>query len=106
MRYALDDDCAVREATVFADLTAEPGEDALDGLKVDEAGNVYACGPGGVWIIAPDRRAARHSCGCPRTRTTWRGARPIAARCTSPRSPASTGSGSTSRACALPRSNP
>jgi gluconolactonase len=53
MRYALDDDCMVREATVFADLTAEPGEDALDGLKVDEAGNVYACGPGGVWIIAP-----------------------------------------------------
>jgi gluconolactonase len=53
MRYALDDECAVREAGVFADLTAEPGEDALDGLKVDEAGNVYACGPGGVWIIAP-----------------------------------------------------
>jgi gluconolactonase len=53
MRYALDDDCTVREATVFADLTAEPGEDALDGIKVDEAGNVYACGPGGVWIIAP-----------------------------------------------------
>jgi gluconolactonase len=53
MRYALDDDCMVREASVFADLTAEPGEDALDGLKVDEAGNVYACGPGGVWIIAP-----------------------------------------------------
>jgi gluconolactonase len=53
MRYALDRDCTVREAVVFADLTAEPGEDALDGLKVDEVGNVYACGPGGVWIIAP-----------------------------------------------------
>jgi gluconolactonase len=53
MRYALDEQSAVREATVFADLTAEPGDDALDGLKVDEAGNVYACGPGGVWIIAP-----------------------------------------------------
>lgn len=43
----------MREATVFADLTDEPGEDALDGIKVDEAGNVYARGPGGVWIIAP-----------------------------------------------------
>jgi gluconolactonase len=53
MRYALDEQSAVREATVFADLTAEPGDDALDGLKVDQAGNVYACGPGGVWIIAP-----------------------------------------------------
>ena len=53
MRYALDEDCVVRGATVFADLTDEPGEDALDGIKVDEAGNVYACGPGGVWIISP-----------------------------------------------------
>jgi gluconolactonase len=52
MRYALGEDCVAREATVFADLTAEPGDDALDGLKVDEAGNVYACGPGGVWILA------------------------------------------------------
>ena len=42
-------------------MTAAPGEDALDGLKVDEAGNVYACGPGGVWIIAPDGRAPRHA---------------------------------------------
>jgi gluconolactonase len=54
MRYEVDADGAVRDAIVFADLTADPGEDALDGLKVDEAGNVYACGPGGVWIIAPD----------------------------------------------------
>ena len=51
--------CAVREATVFADMTDAPGEDAIDGLKVDEAGNVYACGPGGVWIISPDGRAPR-----------------------------------------------
>ena len=26
----------------------------LDGLKVDEAGNVYACGPGGVWILSAE----------------------------------------------------
>ena len=45
----------MRFASVFADLTGEPGEDALDGLKVDAAGNVYACGPGGVWIISPAR---------------------------------------------------
>jgi gluconolactonase len=54
MRYEVDASGAVRDAMVFADLTAEPGEDALDGLKVDEAGNVYACGPGGIWIFAPD----------------------------------------------------
>jgi gluconolactonase len=53
MRYEIGADCVVRGASVFADLTAEPGEDALDGLKVDEAGNVFACGPGGVWILSP-----------------------------------------------------
>jgi gluconolactonase len=53
MRYELDAAGAVRDTAVFADLTAEPGEDALDGLKVDQAGNVYACGPGGIWILSP-----------------------------------------------------
>jgi gluconolactonase len=53
MRYEVDERCAVRDASVFADLTAEPGEDALDGMKVDGAGNVFACGPGGVWILSP-----------------------------------------------------
>ena len=53
MRYELDAAGAVRDSAVFADLTAEPGEDALDGLKVDRAGNVYACGPGGIWILSP-----------------------------------------------------
>jgi gluconolactonase len=40
--------------TVFADLTGEPGEDAIDGVKTDGLGNVYVSGPGGVWIFAPD----------------------------------------------------
>jgi len=53
MRYELDADCVVRSAGVLADLTVEPGDDALDGLKVDEDGNVFACGPGGVWILSP-----------------------------------------------------
>jgi sugar lactone lactonase YvrE/peroxiredoxin len=38
---------------LFCDLTAEPGEDAIDGLEVDRAGNVYVCGPGGIWILSP-----------------------------------------------------
>jgi len=53
MRYEVDADCVVRGASVFADLTEEPGDDALDGLKVDEDGNVLACGPGGLWILSP-----------------------------------------------------
>jgi gluconolactonase len=38
---------------VFFDMTSEPGEQALDGMKVDQKGNLYVSGPGGVWIISP-----------------------------------------------------
>jgi gluconolactonase len=34
-----------------------PGEEALDGLKVDTQGNLYVSGPGGLWIISA---AGRH----------------------------------------------
>ena len=58
MRYEIDAAaCTARRRRLLHDMTAAPGEDALDGMKVDEAGNVYACGPGGVWIIV-SRRAS------------------------------------------------
>ena len=53
MRHPVQSDGLLGAGTVFADLTAEPGEIALDGLKVDQAGNVYVSGPGGVWIFSP-----------------------------------------------------
>jgi gluconolactonase len=39
---------------VFFDMTDAPGEDAIDGIKVDRAGHLYVCGPGGVWVLTPD----------------------------------------------------
>jgi gluconolactonase len=57
LRYEVNPDCTLQHAAVFADLTKEGGEDALDGLKVDQAGNVYVSGPRGVWIFSP---AGRH----------------------------------------------
>ena len=39
---------------VFLDATDWPGEGVPDGLKVDVAGNLFATGPTGVWVIAPD----------------------------------------------------
>jgi gluconolactonase len=55
MRYEIDaDGTRVGAGEVLQDLTDADGEDALDGLKVDEAGNVYACGPGGVWVLSPE----------------------------------------------------
>ena len=54
MRYELGPDDRVIDSTVLRDMTGAGGEDAIDGLKVDQAGNVYACGPGGIWIISPE----------------------------------------------------
>ena len=75
----------MREATVFFDMTAAPGEDAIDGLKVDQAGNLYVCGPGGIWIISPDGRAARPRCALPEDPHNLAWGDDDAARSTSPR---------------------
>jgi gluconolactonase len=39
---------------VFVDMTGAPGEDAIDGVKIDMQGNVYVSGPGGLWILSPE----------------------------------------------------
>jgi gluconolactonase len=41
-------------ARVFYDVTGVEGLGGADGMKVDLAGNVFATGPGGIWVIAPD----------------------------------------------------
>jgi gluconolactonase len=57
MRYPVGPDgVPAGPGTVFADATAAPGEHAIDGLEVDRAGNVYASGPGGLWIVSPSGR--------------------------------------------------
>jgi gluconolactonase len=50
MRY----DPETGAGALLCDLTAEPGEDAIDGLKVDAEGRLYVCGPGGIWILSPE----------------------------------------------------
>jgi gluconolactonase len=39
---------------VFFDVTDSPEGGVPDGLKVDERGNLWATGPGGVLIISPE----------------------------------------------------
>jgi gluconolactonase len=54
LRYEVQPDGTLVNSMVFFDATSEPGEDAWDGLKVDVQGNIYASGPGGLWIISPE----------------------------------------------------
>lgn len=56
VRHPVLADGTLGAGTVFADLTTEPGGDAIDGLKVDRAGHLFVCGPGGIWVFAPDGR--------------------------------------------------
>jgi gluconolactonase len=49
MRY----DLAAGTSDVLFDMTGAPGEDAIDGMKIDRVGNLYVCGPGGIWLISP-----------------------------------------------------
>jgi gluconolactonase len=53
-RYQVRPDGTLSNGIVFVDMTNAPGEEALDGMKVDNAGNVYVSGPGGIWILSPD----------------------------------------------------
>jgi gluconolactonase len=53
MRYQVLADGGLGKGEVFFDMTAAPGEEALDGLKVDRQGNLFVSGPGGIWILSP-----------------------------------------------------
>jgi gluconolactonase len=56
MRYALNADLTVARGEIFADLTNEKGDDAIDGIKVDRSGNIYVSGPGGLWVFSSSGR--------------------------------------------------
>ena len=56
MRYEVQPDGTLSNGKVFFDATPEPGEDAWDGMKVDQRGNLYLSGPGGLWIISPEAK--------------------------------------------------
>jgi gluconolactonase len=56
MRYEVRPDGSLANGRVFFDMTGAPGEDALDGMKVDQRGNLYVSGPGGVWILSAEAK--------------------------------------------------
>ena len=56
MKYDVKADGTIANGRVFADVTAQakdhPG--VPDGMKVDKAGNLFATGPGGIYVYSPD----------------------------------------------------
>ena len=54
MRYRVLPDGTLTEAKLLYDATSDTRAGAPDGMKVDEEGNIYSTGPGGVWIFTPE----------------------------------------------------
>jgi len=52
MRFEVEAGGTLKNGSLFFNMTSSPGEDALDGMKVDRQGNLYVSGPGGLWILS------------------------------------------------------
>jgi gluconolactonase len=53
MRYTVKADGTLTDGMLFCDATSDTRPGAPDGMKVDQKGNLYSAGPGGVWIFSP-----------------------------------------------------
>jgi gluconolactonase len=54
MRFEVSADATVSNGKIFFDMSGAKGEDAIDGIKVDQQGNLYVSGPGGLWAISAE----------------------------------------------------
>jgi gluconolactonase len=52
MRYSVQADGTVADPKLILDVSDDPREGAPDGMKVDQKGNIYSTGPGGIWIFS------------------------------------------------------
>ncbi|HEV8606833.1 MAG TPA: SMP-30/gluconolactonase/LRE family protein [Tepidisphaeraceae bacterium] len=59
MAYDVTTDGAITNGRIFYDVTKWVGDEhpgLPDGMKIDKNGNLFATGPGGVWIFSPDAK--------------------------------------------------
>jgi len=53
MSYAVNEDGTLGNGSVFFDASSSTADGLPDGLALDSQGNIYATGPGGVWVFTP-----------------------------------------------------
>lgn len=51
-RYEVQPDGTLKNGHVFFDWNVTEDDEAIDGIKVDKAGNLFVSAPGGVWVIS------------------------------------------------------
>ena len=74
MAYPVRADGTLGDGRQFAEASAwvRDGSGLPDGLKVDQQGNVFATGPGGIHVFAPDgTRLGRIETGVPTANLAW-----------------------------------
>jgi gluconolactonase len=54
MRYDVAANGTVTNGRVFFDATGDRAAGVPDGMKIDVAGNIWATGPGAVFVFSPD----------------------------------------------------
>jgi gluconolactonase len=53
-RYEVQADDTVANPKLFIDMSSSKEEGVPDGIKVDQKGNIYGAGPGGIWVLTPE----------------------------------------------------
>jgi gluconolactonase len=54
MRYTVNPDGSLTDPKLLFDAGPYAHRGSPDGMKVDQRGNIYSAGPGGVWILSPE----------------------------------------------------
>lgn len=54
MRYRVQPDGSLTEPKLLYDASTDKRPGNPDGMKVDQEGNIYSAGPGGIWIFSPE----------------------------------------------------
>jgi gluconolactonase len=53
-RFEVQTDGTLTNKKLLVDASSSKEDGVPDGMKVDKQGNIYAAGPGGVWVITPE----------------------------------------------------
>jgi gluconolactonase len=54
MRFEVQPDDTISNGQLFIEMNADKTPGGPDGMKVDQKGNVYCTGPGGLWIMSSE----------------------------------------------------
>jgi gluconolactonase len=53
-RFDVKPDGTIANGKLFFDMSSSKDTGVPDGIKIDQQGNIYGTGPGGVWILTPE----------------------------------------------------